>query len=241
MSETLVLIDIEAGIAILRLNRPPANPLNIELIEAAREAIESVGTNGDVRGIILTGTGKCFCSGIDIREVPKYTPEQMRRMIMGINRLCLTTYSLLKPVVAAVDGHALGGGLVLSMMADLRIVADVECKLGLAEVKAGIPFPACPLQVMKAEMRPEVMRRLSLSGENISPSVAVEMGLFDEKVDASQLLERAREKVRELMQHPAASYRVIKNQIRVSTIVRMADIVEREADPMLQQWLPDPS
>jgi enoyl-CoA hydratase len=237
MSEPVVLTEIDEGIATIRLNRPPMNPLNIELIEAAREAIANVDADGDIKGVILTGMGSCFCSGVDIREVPQYTPEEMHRMIMGINRLCLTAYGLLKPLVTAVDGHAIGGGLVLSMMGDLRIVTDADCNLGLAEVKAGIPFPACPLQIMKAEMRPEVRRRMSLTGESVSPETALAWGLFDEKIEATRLLEMAREKVKSLMAHPPASYRVIKNQIRVTTIVRMADIVEREADPMLQQWI----
>ncbi len=238
MSTSLVLIDIEEGIATVRLNRPPANALNIELVEAGRHAMERVGSDPQVRGIILTGLGNRFCCGIDVREVPEYTPEQMHRMIMGINRLCLATYGLLKPLVTAVDGHALGGGLVLSMMGDLRFVTDAECQLGLAEVKAGIPFPACPLQIMKAEMRPDVRRRMSLTGASLSPVTAVEWGLFDEMVEASRLMDAAREKLGVLMEHPLPSYRVIKNQIRVSTIVRMTDIIEREADPMLQGWMP---
>lgn len=236
MSESLVLTENVEGIAIVRLNRPPANPLNIELIEALHAAIEGVRDDETVRAAILTGTGKCFCAGLDVKAVPEYSPEQMRRLITGINRMCLSMYSMLKPLVAAVDGHAIGGGLVISLMADYRLVTDADCKLGLAEVKAGLPFPACPLEIMKAEMRPDVMRRLSLTGDEVAPDAAVSMGLFDEKVEAGILMERAKSVATGLTAHPPPSYRVIKNQIRVAAIVRMTDIVEREADPLLSQW-----
>lgn len=236
MSESLILTENVEGIAIVRLNRPPANPLNIELIEALGATMDSVAQDENVRAAILTGTGSCFCAGLDVKAIPEYSPQQMRRMIMSINRMCLTMYSLLKPLVVAVDGHAIGGGLVMAMMADYRLVTDADCRLGLAEVKAGLPFPACPLEVMKAEMRPEVMRRLSLTGTEVSPDEAVSMGLFDEKAATGALMERAKSVATGLTAHPAASYRVIKNQLRVAAIVRMTDIVEREADPLLGQW-----
>lgn len=237
MNDSLVLTENVEGIAIVRLNRPPANPLNIELIEALQEAMEGVRAADDVQAAILTGTGGCFCAGLDVKAVPEYSPEQMRRLILGINRMCLTTYSMLKPLVVAVDGHAIGGGLVMALMGDTRIVTDADCRLGLAEVKAGLPFPACPLEILKAEMRPEVMRRLALTGDEIGPDAAVSMGIFDEKVEAGTLMERAKALATGLTAHPSPSYRVIKNQLRVTAIVRMTDTVEREADPLLSQWM----
>lgn len=237
MSESPVQVENVEGIAIVRLSRPPANALNIELVEALRDAMEGVRTDDAVKAAILTGLGDVFCAGVDVKAVPEYSPEQMRRMIMGINRMCLTVYSMLKPLVTAVDGHAIGGGLVMALMGDYRVVTDAECKLGLAEVKAGLPFPACPMEIVKAEMRPEVMRRLALTGDEISPDTAISMGLFDEQVEAATLMERAKAVATGLTGHPSPAYRVIKNQIRVAAIVRMADIVEREADPLLNQWM----
>lgn len=237
MTAPLVLTELRDGIVTLRFNRPPANPLNLELGQAVMTAIDAHADDSATRALILTGTGACFSGGIDLKAVPSYRPDQLREMILTINRLCLKIYSLRKPFVTAVDGHAIGGGLVIALMGDYRLVTRDDCKLGLAEVRAGIPFPACPMEVVKAELRPDVARRLSLTAWNLGPATAFESGLFDEIVDAEHLLPRAQETADELARLPRSSYGVIKHQLRAQTLDRMRHIVEHEADPLLQTWV----
>lgn len=237
MSDSLVLPDVSDGIAIVRLNRPPSNPLNLEIGQALLRVVHQIQADTSVRAMILTGAGSCFSAGVDIREVPSYPKDKLREMMLTINRLCLAIYSFPKPMITAVNGHAIGGGLVIALTGDHRLVTDAPCKLGLAEVKAGLPFPACPMEVVKAELRPEVARRLVLRGHNVDPRQAVEDGLFDEHVGAGALMARATEKAAGLAALPPVSYRVIKQQLRADTIARMKDIVEHERDPLLNAWV----
>lgn len=237
MGEPLILVNVADGLATVRLNRPPSNPLNLEIGQELMRVVQELRDDASVRAMILTGTGRCFSAGVDIREVPSYTKEKLREMMLTINRLCLAIYSFPKPMVTAVDGHALGGGLVIPLTGDWRLVTDAPCKLGMAEVKAGLPFPACPMEVVKAELRPEVARRLVLRGHNLDPAEAAAEGLFDEMVPAGELMRRAGEKAGELAALPPSSYRVIKHQLRADTMARMQAIVEQERDPLLNAWV----
>src|ERR1700758_3958351 len=98
-------------------------------------------------------------------------------MVRGITRMVARLLAIPAPVVAAMNGHALGGGFVLMLACDYRIAAAVEAaKLGMTEAKAGIPFPAGPLEVMRHELRPEMLRRLTLTGAVLDPRELLDAG-----------------------------------------------------------------
>jgi enoyl-CoA hydratase len=237
MSEPLLLSSVDDRIATVRLNRPPANPIDLDLALAIGDAVEPLASDPAVGAVVLTGTGACFSAGLDLKAVPAYKPDELRRMILTINRFCRIVYAFPKPLVTAVDGHAIGGGLVIALTGDYRIVTANECKLGFAEGRAGIPFPAGPMEIVKAELRPDVARRLALTCRNIGPEEALRCGLFDEIAEPERLLDRAREIARELAALPQAAYSVIKYQLRAAPIARMTEIVAGQSDPLLNTWL----
>lgn len=135
--------------------------------------------------------------------------------------------------MAAVNGHAIGGGLVMVLACDARLAANARCKLGLTEVTAGLPYPACPMEVVRAEIEPGSRRHLVLSGELIEPHVARERGLIDEVVAPGELVERALELPRS--RAAAVSYAVVKEQLKRQVVARMREIVASGHDPLLDQ------
>jgi enoyl-CoA hydratase len=171
--------------------------------------------------------------------VPRYGPAELREMICAINRAILRLYALPLPVVAAINGHAIAGGLCLALACDYRVCVGSSCKIGLTETRAGIPYPFGPISVVKAELPPHVARQLVLVARNITPQQALEWGVVDELVSADRVLDRAMEVASDLASAPADGYVRIKQQLRGETCTRLQRVVDEENDPLLELWFGD--
>jgi enoyl-CoA hydratase len=232
---TLVEIEDRGEVRLIRLSRPPVNALNLELAQAVHRAAGEAAEDGRCKGVVLTGLPGVFSAGIDTREVPAYDPEKRAAMLRTINRTILSLYGLSKPVVAAISGHALGGAFVLMLACDVRLVARGPFELGLTEAGAGIPFPAGPLAVVRAELTPAQIRVLALGSLSASPDSELFSGIVDRVVEASDLLEAAIAENRRLS--ALAAYGRVKRQLRAATIERLVRIVERDEEPLLTHWV----
>jgi enoyl-CoA hydratase len=177
---------------------------------------------------VLTGTGSCFSAGVDTKVAPNYDDDQRGAAIKAINAMVATVCSAPLPVVAAINGHALGGGLVIALACDLRLAAHGDYKLALNEVVAGFPFPAGPLRVVSADLDPSVMRDLCLTGRAVGPTEALALHVIDEIVEPPDLLARSRQRALELAAFPA--YAVIKSQVRGPLIAELEQIAAADDD-----------
>jgi enoyl-CoA hydratase len=226
------VIDLErqaGGVALLRLARPPVNALDLELIQAITRGVAEVA-DSDASALVLTGEGPCFSAGIDTKLAPTYDAQQRRDAINAVNELVATICSASLPAVAAVNGHAMGGGLVIALACDLRVAARGGHKLALNEVAAGVPFPAGALAVVRAELDPPVMRDLCLTGRTVGPEEALALRVVDELVEPRELLHRACERGLELAAF--AAYPVVKAQVRGRLIAELEQITAVD-DPLL--------
>jgi enoyl-CoA hydratase len=222
--------EIPAG-ALLRLSRPPVNALWVDILGELEEALEREAKAG-TPAIVLTGAGACFSAGIDTKAAAAAGPDQEVAGVRAINRTVSTIFGLGLPVVAAVNGHALGGGLVIPLACDVIVATREPCKLGLTEVAAGVPFPAVALAALRARLSPPVFNNLCLTGRTFAPEEALALGVVDE-LCAGDLLERAATIAAELAAFPA--YGRVKEQVRAPQLAEMRELAER--DPMLTTWL----
>jgi enoyl-CoA hydratase len=232
-----VLVECEDrdGIRLLRLNRPPVNAIDLELARAAQRAFADAGADAACQGIVLTGLPGVFSAGIDTRAVPAYDAPTRAALLRTLNQMVSLLYSLAKPTVAAVSGHALGGAFVLMLACDVRLAARGAFKLGLTEAEAGIPFPAGPLAVVRAELAPQQIRRLALGSRTAGPESELIADLLDEVVEPTALLEAAFGEAQRLRALPA--FARVKQQLRADTIERLRRIVERDEEPLLSDWI----
>jgi enoyl-CoA hydratase len=152
--------------------------------------------------------------------------------VTAINRTVSTIFGLPVPVVAAVNGHALGGGLVIPLACDVIVATREPCKLGLTEVAAGVPFPAAALAAVRARLSPPVFNSLCLTGRTFGPEEALELGVVDELCGPG-LLDRAGAIAAELGAFPA--YGRVKEQVRAAQLAEMQALSEH--DPMLRAWI----
>ena len=223
------------GVRVVSFARPPMNAIDRSLVMALGACVEDAADSAACRAVVLTGDPPAFSAGIDIKVVPAYDAATRADMIRHINRCVLQFYGLPKPTVAAINGHALGAGLVLALACDFRLAAAGSYRLGLTEVTAGVPFPAAPLLVVQAELDHDVARRLSLSGAVFGPEDPFATSFIDDVVPRDQLIERAIERAASAARAPA--YAAVKRQLRAATLERIADVVQRDADPLLAGWI----
>jgi enoyl-CoA hydratase len=232
------MIDVirHGKIALVTLRRPPANALNIELSEEIASVFQHIGCDDEVKSVVLTGHGKSFCAGVDLKIVPAFDQGDQRRMVNALNRAFYSVYTCPLPVVGAINGHAIAGGLVLALCCDWRMAATTSFLVGLTEVRVGVPYPVAAMEVARQELRPDVARRLVLFGENMASSEAVDAGVFDEAVDAGELLQRALAKVEQFAARPRAAFAQTKRQLRGGAIEAMEAAIAG-TEPLLDNWL----
>jgi len=236
MSFDHVSLEQRGEVAIVRLERPPANAIDLDLATQFSAAFDRA-VSGRPGAVVLTGTGRFFSGGLDLRAVPTYSPAQQQALLRTINRMIGNLYACPAPVVAAVNGHAIAGGLVLVLTTDYRVGPDSEAWFGLTEARVGIPFPAGPMAVVEAELAPPDLRYVTLHARNFGPAEARSRGVLDELQPPADVLRRALEVAGDLASMPADGYGRIKRQVRASALERIEQLVADDADPMLGGWL----
>jgi len=230
----LIKLDIDDGIATLRLDAPPVNAIDLPVTERLLATLLGLAETRGIVGVVLTGAGKAFSAGVNFKVVPTYDADRKRAMVRNINHMVGVLYGLPWPVVAAVNGPAIGGGMVLALACDFR-AATAGARFALGEVTAGIPFPAVPLVVLEDTLDAPTRRDLALTGRAVDAAEAQRLRIVDTLVEPSELLVQASATVRQLAAAPG--YATVKAQIRAPALQRMKAIVASDDDPMLTHWV----
>ena len=218
------------GVAVLSADRPPANALDLALLEEIVAAVQPFA-NDPPRALVLAGRPGFFSAGVDLKLAPTYEPEDRRRMVSAINAMALGVYELPCPVVGAITGHAVAGGLVLALCTDLRVASSAG-RYGLTEVKVGIGYPQAAIGVVRAELAPHAARRLALGSELLGASECLHLGVFDELAEPDDVLPRALELATSLAAFPREIYARTKRELRAATATRLRAAAAE--DPLLQ-------
>lgn len=184
-----VLTSVEGNVLVITLNRPEAkNAANKALAEGVAAAIDELESNDDLRCAILTGAGGTFCSGMDLKAfVTGELPQVEGRGFAG-----LTEYRCKKPIIGAVEGYALAGGMELAISCDLLVAAD-DSKFGIPEVKRGLAAAAGGLVKLPKQIPSRIAMELALTGDFISAHRAYELGLINQVVESGTALTAAKE------------------------------------------------
>ncbi len=237
MAASNIQIEVIRTIAVLRIDRPPANAVDLDLANEFATVLESIGTDDSIGALIVTGAGSCFSAGLDLKVLPTYDRAQQQSMVINLNRLFGGLYGLPLPTIAAVNGHAIAGGVILTLACDYRIGAEGDYKVGLAEMRVGVPFPVAAMAIVQSELSRPVARAMVLTARNSNPSEAVKLGFLDELQSLDWLLPRALDVAEEMAALPRSNYRLIKRQLRASALSRIDDAISNRNEPMLESWL----
>ena len=193
MSEPLVLEDRQDRVVVLTLNRPAVmNSFNFPMLLALKERVEAVHFDPEVRVVIITGAGpKAFCAGADLKERATLSEAQVREFIFTIRNLFTFIEYLNKPVIAAVNGIALGGGTELALACDIRL-ASATATLGLTETRLAIIPGAGGTQRLPRLIGRGKAKELIFTGRKVDAQEALQIGLVNKVCEPAALLAECR-------------------------------------------------
>ena len=208
------------GIAVVRLAHGKVNALDLELLLAITETFREL-SESDADAIVFTGAGRAFSAGVDLWRIVDGGEEYARAYLPALSECFSTVFDTGKPVVAAVNGHAIAGGCILVACCDRRLMS--AGRIGVTELPVGVPFPMTPLEILTYACGARYAREAVLTGATYEPAEALARGLVDEVVASDSLLDRALAEARRLSRLcPADTFQLTKRQLHLDVNERLA-------------------
>ncbi len=231
MTEDALTVTCHEGVATVRIDRPPANAVNPALIGEFLRVLPGLAADTDVRCLVLVGSGRFFIAGADIavmRDLSEANQLAMRRWI-DVQRLLEATP---KPVIAAINGHALGGGAELSLSCDLRIIAE-SATVGFPEMRLGLFPGAGGSQRLPRLVGPHLAKRLMIEAERLPAAEALRLGLVDLVVADDNFAEAVAERARRYAAMPTAAIGLLKQAVLDGYGRPVEEALERERSAVM--------
>ena len=208
------------GVAVLTLKYGKANALDIEICEALAARFNELRTS-DAKAIVITGQGKMFSAGVDLKRLSEGGADYIREFLPSLHKLYDAVFFHPKPVVAAINGHAIAGGAVLACCADRRVMGRESGRIGITEMLVGVPFPALAFEIVRFAVPGQYLPDFAYSGATYMTDDALESGWIDEIAEPSELIEDALAVALELAELSPPAFAQTKSQIRQTVSERM--------------------
>jgi len=196
------------------LTRGKVNALNEEMVDHLVEQFRHLREDPETRAVILTGQGSFFSFGFDVPELYSYSPEDFTRFLTKFTGLYLDIFEFPKPVVAALNGHAVAGGFMIATPCDYRVMATGKAKISLNEVTFGSSVFAGSIEMLRSVTGHGNAEKIALSGKMYSAEEAGALGLVDEVAELDTVLSRAQAIAAEMAAHDTVAYAAIKKLLR---------------------------
>jgi len=236
----MISIDRHDQVAVVRLDRSVINALDLELARELAETMRRLQDDAGVRSVVLTSANEKFFSiGFDIPQLIELDREGFALFYRTFNRACIVLYTLPKPTIAAITGHAIAGGCILTLCCDYRFIADGRKLMGVNEIKLGVPVPYPADCVLRHLVGWRNARDIIDGGELYEPARSLGMGLVDQVLPLDQVLPAAIRKAAELGSLPQATFATIKrNRVEMVEEQVLARLEEKER-LFMDQWFSD--
>jgi len=216
------------GIAILRMADGKANTMTTESCAALTVRLEELAA-GAARAVVLTGERRMFSAGVDLLRLSDGGADYVQQFLPALGTMLGAAFSFPKPLVAAINGHAIAGGCVLACAADRRLMAADAGRIGITELLVGVPFPPIAMEIMRAAVVPQYLAEAVLSGTTYAPADAMQRGMVDEVVAAADLIDSAVAAAARLAALPPAAFALTKRQLHQPALDRLANSDEVQA------------
>ncbi|HVN71039.1 MAG TPA: enoyl-CoA hydratase/isomerase family protein [Desulfomonilia bacterium] len=215
---------IEDGIIIATFEHGKTNPLTLEILRQLRVIVKKANQDDAVKGIILTGAGRSFSSGFDL---PMFMGFKDINAIGGffdeVELILVELFECRKPVVSAMNGHTIAGGLIFAMATDYRIVKNhPKISIGMSEIKLGLALTIAQSEIMQFGYESSrKFRDLMYFGKMLDVNGAREYGLVDEVVEDADLIPRAKEVIKKWIDNPGRAFIKLKEGLKKPTADRI--------------------
>lgn len=227
----------EEGVAVLRLEHGKVNAMDLPLCEALAKQLGVLAADS-CEAVVLTGAGNSFCAGVDLVRLAEGGPEYVKHFLPAMDTLFHTLLTFPKPMVAALNGHALAGGCIIAACCDHVVMADGQGRVGVTELAVGVPFPMLPLEIVRARVTERDGRELVYSARTMLPAEALAVGLVDQVVPAADLLTRAMEAATRLSAIAPVTFGITKRAMVAPILARVRDAAAIDAD-VTRAWRGD--
>ena len=228
-----VLYEKDGQIATIRLNRPQVlNAMNRQLWQDLEAALDDARNDTDIKVLILTGEGRAFSTGADLKESKTRSIDEYRDYLENLQEVSKKILRFEKPIIAAVNGYALGSGYELALACDIRIAAD-DAKFGSPEARVTSSVTGGAMRLIQDLIGPGKTRELLFTARNIDGREAERIGLVNLCVPAEQLMGAARQMAEEIAQNSSFSMRMIKKGLQMAGEVSLDALMDFETEACL--------
>lgn len=231
----MIEFQVEDGIALVRLARPPANAMNQELL-AELGAISKRVEGDEVRAVVITGSGRFFSAGLDLFALLALDEAAFTGFARTFDAAFEALFAIDKPVVAAINGHAMAGGAVLAATADFRLMAEGVGRIGLTEILVGVALPTSAFEPVRFAFGGPHLGEVLLRGQGYGAAAAATRGLVHEALAEADLLPRARALATELGSSPSHAYAKIKQALRAEARAKIRAACAGGYDRIWDGW-----
>lgn len=214
------------GIAVISLAHGKANAMDLELCRALIDAFDELSA-APAKAVVLTGQGRIFSAGVDLIRTAEGGPAYVRKFLPVLNSMFEAVFRCAKPVVAAINGHAIAGGCVLACCTDYRLMAQGDGRIGVTELLVGLPFPALAFEVMRLATAPAFLAQAVYRGDTCTADQAVARGWVHEVVAPDALMQQAFAIAEHLAALPPLTFAATKRQMQMPVIERLQRESER--------------
>lgn len=237
MENTFVQLEIQNNIGIVKLNHGPTNAINLDLVNQMADVLHTARIDPQIRGLVLTSHNEKFFSiGFNIPELIELPLDDLRRFYKSFNQMCLRLFTLPKPTIAAVTGHAIAGGCILALCCDYRFIAQGRKLMGLNEIKLGLPVPYVADCILRNLLGLRYARQILEGGDFYLPEVSSQIGLVDQVLPLEGVITEAIERVETTGSYPGEAFVAIKRN-RVEGIEKqILEKLDEKEQIFIQCW-----
>jgi enoyl-CoA hydratase/carnithine racemase len=226
-------LERRGALATLTLSKPRGNAIDEALVAELSGACGELAADPELRGVLLASAHpRLFCPGLDLIALSEYDRPALQRFMERFAEMVFALFALEPPVVAAVSGHAVAGGCILALTADLRLLKR-GAQIGLNEVKVGIPLPWSVAALLRFALDPRALTEVALLGRNFKDEAALAVGLGDAVLEAVGFEDACRHRLEEFLDKDPRALRTTKRYLRTQALAEMRSR-ERES---LGEWL----
>lgn len=236
----LTKIEHHDEIAVLRFTNGVTNPINLEFVKAISESIKILKRDNSVKGVVLASDNhKFFSIGFDIPKLYEQSRDGVKLFYESFNRLSLDLYTLPKPTIAAITGHATAGGCILALCCDYRFIAEGRKLMGLNEIKLGLPVPYPADCILRQLVGDRNATEIMYTGDFYNPEESVLMGMVDQVLPLDQVLTTSINIAKSLGAMPSKAFSLIKRNRVEEVEAKISKKLKEKEALFLERWFSD--
>jgi 3,2-trans-enoyl-CoA isomerase len=232
MNPDTIKIKYDGSIAILKLTRDVTNAINVQVINELSGCITSIKKDDTIGGIVLTSSNnKFFSIGYDVKELYTLSKQEFTKFYQIFNKVLLDIYTMEKPVIAGITGHAIAGGFALTVCCDYRVIGEGRKLMGINVMKLGLSVPYAVGCILYSVVGVRKGREMVDTGAFYQPDALLEMGMVDCVVPPEEVIPKSVKMAKELGSIPQKAYAITKRD-RVEPVKKLilAHLEEKEKD-----------